>query len=895
MIIMPSFNLSIRPSLSATALLLASLSSGLALLGDDQAGYSQLETALRAPMESADNRKYAPDKGMEVKNLAIDITPDFKQRTIHGAVTLVFKPIARPLRQLPLDAVDLTIASVKSSEQLQGWQHLNDKLTLTFAEPVPVDREVTITVDYSGQPVQGFYFRTPEMGYLPGDSHFFTQGEAIEARHWYPCFDAPNAKFTSEVTCHVPEDMTVISNGRQVSEIKEEAGLKAVRWVQDKPHTSYLIALTAGYFKKIEGMHRDVPLSFYTPASQIEHAASSFAGTSDMMEFFEKETGVNYPWAKYAQVCVNDFVAGGMENTSLTILTDGTLFPQETENIRSSVGLVAHELAHQWFGDLVTCKDWSHLWLNEGFATYYAHLYEGHKFGHEEYLYGLYGDAQGILGQANDTKSIVYRKFDAPMEQFSYLAYPKGSWVLHMLRSQLGDELYRRCIKTYLERHKFGNVITEDLNAVIEELSGRSFDQFFDQWVYHAHHPELEINYAWEEPARLARVTVKQVQALSEQVMLFRFPLTLRFKVAGTTIDREIVVKEKEEDFSFPLAKAPEVVRVDPAYTLLAKVKFNIPDAMLKPMLADSEDVIGRVLAVAQCSGRSDHESIQLLKDTLNQDPYYGLRLDASRGLRAAHTDEARDALLASTTQSDARVRRQVWGDLRGFYHESVLASAQKALETERNPDILVELIGTLGAYPQTSTREALITFLSSKSFRNELAGEAIATLRAQENPAAVTPVYETLTKREKEFTTGTFARGLSALAGLARNDDNKDTVREFLLRQLNHPKRYIRETAINALGTLADPRAIAALQPFTRAAKDNPERSAAERAVASLRASRKPVDDYQDIRSEVLGLQKENRDLRKDLDALKKQVGELTPKLAAEQTKDSAPKKKKK
>src|SRR5439155_21936315 len=227
---------------------------------------------------------------------------------------------------------------------------------------------------YRAEPTQGLYFRTPEMGYKAGDTHLYTQGEPTEARHWYPCFDAPNEKFTSEIVCRVPEGMTVLSNGRRVSEEKD-GGLVAVRWLQDKPHVTYLISLVAGYFKSVEDKYHEVQLAFYTPPSEINEAPNSFRDTKDMLAFFEDEIGVPYPWAKYYQVCVNDF-GGGMENTSITTLTVDTLFTAATENIRSSQGLVAHELAHQWFGDLVTCKDWSDIWLNDGFATYYESHYE---------------------------------------------------------------------------------------------------------------------------------------------------------------------------------------------------------------------------------------------------------------------------------------------------------------------------------------------------------------------------------------------------------------------------------------------------------------------------------------------------------------------------------------
>ncbi|MHB8521792.1 MAG: M1 family aminopeptidase [Limisphaerales bacterium] len=835
--------------------------------------------AFLAPPDSADYRKYAPDRRIEIEHLALDVTPDFKKRSVSVVTTITFKPIARPLDELRLDAVDLTLNSVSSTEKILGYQATDKEVIVTFAEPIPTGQEAKVTIQSYAEPALGLYFRTPEMGYRPGDTHFFTQGEAIEARHWFPCYDEPNMKFTSEVTCRVPEGMTVLSNGRLVSEEKDAAGgLRVVHWSQDKPHPTYLISLVAGYFKKVEDKHRDVPLAFYTPASEINEAPSSFRDTRDVMAFFEQEIGVNYPWAKYYQVCVNDFVAGGMENTSITTLTDYTLFTAATENIHDSQGLVAHEMAHQWFGDLVTCKDWSHIWLNEGFATFYAHLYDGHKNGHDAMLYGFYHDAKNILGQGEDTKPIVYRKYDAPMDQFSYLAYPKGSWVLRMLRAQLGDDLYRRCIKTYLERHQYDNVVTEDLNQVIEQLSGRSFDQFFDQWVFHGHEPELEASYGWDERTKLAKVTIKQNQKISEDVLLFKFPLTIRFKTRAGTVDRQITVKEKAEDFYLSLDGAPEIVRIDPEYALLAKITFNVPEPMLFAQLADKSDAMGRLLAIEQLATKKDHEAVAKLKQALNDDPFYGVRVEASRALRSIHNDEALDALLASTRQSDARVRNQVMADLGGFYDAKAYEAERKSLSAEKNPEIQAQAIGAMGDYAKPEVRETLLKFLNSESYRNRLADAAVGAIRSQDDPAYVEPLQENLRQRESDYTTFGFVRGLNALAYLARNQEKKDVVREFLLGDINHLKKAVQLAAMSALGTLGDPKAIAVLQTFASAGKDNPARQAAEKSIASLRADRKPVDDFKNLRGEVLDLQKTARELRKEIDDLKK-------KLAAEET----------
>ena len=819
----------------------------------------------------AERQNYAPSRQMEALHVALDVTPNFRERSLAGQMTLRFRPIAKPLRELVLDGVDLQVRSVTSTEKLRGWQATVRSVIVTFQPEVPAGKEATVTVSYTATPDRGLYFRTPELGYKAEDMHLFTQGEPLLSRHWFPCLDAPQTKATSELTCRLPPGMVALSNGRLISEEQDPAtGLLVTRWLQDKPHSTYLIALAAGHFKKVDERYRDLPLSFYVPASEAAQAANSFAGTRDMLEFFERETGVPYPWAKYAQVCVDDFVAGGMENTSLTILHASTLHTADFENLHDSHGLVAHELAHQWFGDYVTCKDWANLWLNEGFATYYEQLYQGHRLGPDELLYRLYESAKGITAHANETNAIVRRDFKDPNEQFSYLAYPKGAWVLHMLRSQLGEELYRRCIQTWLQRHAFGTVVTEDLNRVVEELSGASFDRFFDQWVFHAGQPELNVEYRWDESTRLARLSIEQVQKVSDRSLLFQFSLPVRFKTKSGVVDQHLLVKEKSEDFYLALPAAPEIVRIDPELTVLAKLNFAPPKALLDAQLADASDMLGRLIAVEQLSGK--REALGALQDRLNHDSYFGVRIAAAKGLRAIHSDEALDVLAASLPQADARVRQQVVTDIAGCYHEKAYAALLRVAQTERNPEIRAAVIRGLGVYARPEVHPALLELLRTASYHHVLADAAISAMRSQDDASFLSPILAALGSGSQAFPPASLERALGTLGWLARNEPKRDTVREFLLRQLNSKRESTRVAAISALGTLGDAKALAVLETFRSLPAEARERDAAEKAIGSLRDGRKPAVELGQLRSEVLDLQKANRELRKEIDALKKQ-----------------------
>jgi aminopeptidase N len=838
------------------------------------AAVSDAAPSRRFPDQWSGQRHYAPDRDAGIRHLALDITPDFQRRTISGEAVITFQPIAKPLEQLQLDAIDLDIQSVTSSTKIQAYEVTADHLVITFAEAVAPGTEASVSIHYTAQPEKGLYFRTPEMGYDPGDEHLFTQGESIDERFWYPCYDSPNQKFTTEITCHVPTGMTALSNGRLVSEEKDGAGLTAFHWSQEQPHANYLVSLVAGHFKKVEDKYKEIPLALYTPASEIGQAPNSFRDTRDIMEFYESEIGVPYPWAKYYQVIVQDFMEGGMENTSITTLTDRTLFTDATENIRSSQSLVAHEMAHQWFGDLVTCKDWSETWLNEGFATFYALLYDEHKNGEDSPLYGLYGKARSIFSVSNDVKSIVNRNFDNPDSMFNYLQYDKGSFVLRMLRSELGADLYRQCIRTYLERHRFGNVDTEDLARVVEELSGRSYDQFFDQWVYHAHYPELEASYSWDEKSKLAKISIRQNQKTDENVLLFNIPLEIAFKTKDGNVERTITVKDKSEDFYFALESAPTIVRLDPHLELLAKIDFrNRPISMLYAQLDDENDVVGRLQAIDELKDSKSHEAVEKLSHALNHDRFYGVRINAASALQTIHDDEALDALLKSTKQDDARVRNQVIAAIAGFYNTRALDAERQSLANERNPDIQAQSIRGLAKFPAADTRSVLIPLLQSQSYRNSILDAAITALSDQEDPANIAPLRDTLKARKSEMTTRGFSAGLGALAALAANCEKKEEARDFILSQVNDKNETIQLGAIRALGTLGDAGAIPVLQSFAGANRENVKQRAATGALEAVRSARRRDENSAELRQTVLDLQGEVKKLRQDVESLQKKL----------------------
>ncbi|MEK7485731.1 MAG: M1 family metallopeptidase [Planctomycetota bacterium] len=826
----------------------------------------------RAKGKVSEERHYAVDRQVDVLHLKLEVFPNFSERSISGITTIECVPIAFPLKELTLHATNLTISSIEASVPLEDFQNTNEELILTFAEKVPAGKKISITIRHSAEPKEGLYFRTPEMGYLPEDIHLWTQGEMHEARHWFPSFDYPNERFTTEVICHVPPEMAVVSNGRLVSEtIDEKTGLKAVRWLQEKPHVNYLIALVAGKLKKLSTSYQNTPLGFYTTTSQIAYAENSFRPTSDILAFFEKELDFPYAWGKYDQVVVGDFTWGGMENTSITILNDYTLFPNELKGTRSSQGLIAHEFAHQWFGDLVTCKDWSHIWLNEGFATFYNLLYSEAKEGRDAMLYGLYQDAQGILQNKDDVIPVVMNRMENMKDLFSFRAYDKGSWLLQMIRTQMGPDLYRKCIQEYLKRNQFKSVTTQDLINVLEEFSGLSWQLFFDQWAYHGGFPVLKIKYQWNEKENKATLQIEQTHRVDDKIFLFQVPTKVQFKTTSGFQTFPLLLQKREQDFEFTLASRPESVRFDPEYGVLAEVHFEKPREMYSVELQEQSDVIGRLLAIQALKSKKDQRTLESLQSALQKDSFYGVRLEASKALQQIHTTEALTALLASTHQPSENVRLQIIQDIGSFYDLKVLRYLKTVLSQEKNPDLLKAALQNLGKYPLEEIQETFLSFLNSNSFRQILVDATLDAISTSAQPIFLEPILTLLQKREKELPAGVFAKGLKIAGSLGRERDPSEKVFSILLSYSQAPRQSIRIAAIEALGLLKNIHAVPILKSFQGNDQEDSVQKALEEAIKKIQDPLNAPQELNEIRSALLKLEKVNEELRKEIDQLKR------------------------
>jgi aminopeptidase N len=650
------------------------------------------------------SRHLPPDKEFHAEHIKIQLTVDLEMKQISGSCTTRLLTLREGTRALHLDACEMRIAGVTLDGGKVAFEHDGKTLTVSLPENLTASPH-ELKIDYSAEPRQGVYFIAPDEKYPGKPVQAWTQGEPEFSRYWYPCHDHPNDKATSETMITVPEGYLVVSNGRLVSKTKAEgeAGWVTFHWKEDVPHSGYLNSFAVGKFGMIEEAAQGVPLQYYFPEPKRADAPRLFGLTPDMLRVFESLTRVKYPFEKYAQVTVHDFLVGGMENVSATTLTD-TRFPDARSEEdyaarysrpdRNHIELVSHEFAHMWFGDLVTAKHWSHLWLNEGFATYFEALYTESKDGKDAFRHEMLAKAEGYFEEDESMyrRAIVDDTYVFADDLFDANVYEKAAWMIHQLRYILGDELFFKANGEFLRRYARANADTHDYMKVLEEVSGLSLEGYFEQALYKAGHPEFEVSYSWDEGTHTAEVAVKQTQQADELTPIFSLPCDLAFYMAGPGGSirhvRRIQLHAQEEKYHFELSAKPGIVEFDPEEWLLKKVKFEKPVSMLLLQLSESQDASSRRRAAEGLSTfKSDPEVVSALKFAINNEgDHYSVRSEAAKSLGKIGSKQALEALMGLSTVRHRRVRRAVVAALGEFKDKKVSVPLLAALKSDESP-----------------------------------------------------------------------------------------------------------------------------------------------------------------------------------------------------------------
>ncbi len=443
------------------------------------------------------------DRPVRVNHVRLELDLDLEGARLAGVARLRLSARRSQLAVFELDAVEMSIDEVSvDGETGAGFDYDGERLRIRLPKPLASGTEFEVAVRYRCAPRRGLYFMGPDATNPQRPLQCWTQGQDDDSRYYWPCLDTPIEKASTEMICTAPAGNFVLSNG-ELRERVELPGGKQVRWhyALKFPHPPYLVTLVCGPFVEIKDRARrtGVDVYYFVSPGREDDARRSFGRTPEMIDVFSEKIGIAYPHTRYSQIAVPDFIFGGMENTSATTLTDLALLDERAALDHDVEALVSHELAHQWWGDLVTCREWSEAWLNEGFATYFEYIWREHEKGRDEADVELLADAEGYLNEAGRyQRPVVCRQYEEPIHIFDSHLYEKGGRVLHMLRNELGDDLFWRALKFYAERHARGSVETRDLARAIEEVSGRNVDEFFDRWIARAGHPELEASWDWD-------------------------------------------------------------------------------------------------------------------------------------------------------------------------------------------------------------------------------------------------------------------------------------------------------------------------------------------------------------------------------------------------------------
>jgi aminopeptidase N len=808
---------------------------------------------------------YLPPKSFNIKHIKLDLDIDLEREYIICKEYITIQSIAERLGIITLDAAELNIKNVKGKGVLD-FNTIDNKLNICI-EPIS-NEEITLEINYDAKPRRGLYFIKDK----DKDIQVWTQGEAIDSKYWFVCIDHPNMKFTSEIIVRVPKEFMAISNGRLIESFEKD-NKKVYHWLEEHLHPAYLTSLVIGSFNKVDDTYNGIHLSYYIPKDRaIDEAMLSFTNTKDMIEFFEDYTGIKYPYEKYSQVVVKDFIYGGMENINATTLTIDTLHDRKAHLDFTSDHLVSHELAHQWFGDLVTCRDWQHLWLNEAFATYFDALYWKKSRGKDEFDYYMLQLAEEYFEEYRKRykRAIVTNVYKTPDDLFDRHTYEKGACVLHMLRMFIGENSFKKAINLYLTRYKFNNAETDDFRKCIEEF-GFGVEQFFDQWLRRAGHPELKIEI--NNIGNIPNIKITQIQE-----ELFTFPLDIRVALqSGEILNYTVEISDKEHLIAIPLKKEEKAetqfavyysaqtdrivyVSIDPENKLLKQLELKIPKEMLIKLLENGNN-IEKIYAVNSLAEHSSEDVISALKRImLNDEIFWGVRVECAKALSKIKTDEAYKALIEGLKIEHPKVRRAIVRAIGEFRKKENIELLSTLLENDKSYFVQAECALSIGKTRSKEGLQYLIKALDMRSFNEVIAANAIQGIAEIKDRLDI--IISKCSYEEHHS-----VREAATLA--LEKYVNEESAYDKLIELLNDKWFKVRINAIKALTNAKVEKAIPELEVVAKRDLEPRVRRVAEEAILEIKEYMKKPEEISKMKEEIDRLKIINKELVYRIDKL--------------------------
>ncbi|MBW4470683.1 MAG: M1 family metallopeptidase [Stenomitos rutilans HA7619-LM2] len=843
---------------------------------------------------------YNPDRPGQVEHIFLDLDLDIPNQRYHGTCTIRLNPVRDGIDRLTLDAVNLQIDSVYVGETKQRFDYDGELLHIQLEPTTRAGEPIELTIAYRvNNPQRGLYFIAPDKHYPDKPVQVWTQGEDEDSRFWFPCFDYPGQLATSEIRVRVPKQLMAISNGELVN-TEADGDDKIYHWHQKQVHPTYLMTLAVGDFAELRDEWKGKPVTYYAEKGKEKEARISMGKTPRMIEFFSEKYGYTYPYPKYAQVCVDDFIFGGMENTSTTLLTDRCLLDERAAiDNRGTESLVAHELAHQWFGDLVVIKHWSHAWLKEGMASYSEIMWTDHEYGAEDAAYYRLGEARNYLDEDSSRyrRPIVTHVYREAIELYDRHLYEKGACVYHMIRAELGDALFWKAVATFVNDNAHKTVETVDLLRAIEKASGRNLLFLFDQYVYRGGHPDYKVAYSWDNDSNLAKVTVTQTQA-----ELFDLKVPIGFGYVGeesgvrsqesetnngSKLETQnsklktfpVRIHEREQAFYFPLEKKPDFVSFDVSSHILKTVVLEYPLPELKVQLQADPDPLSRIVAAEMLAKKGGLETVKALTNALKAEPFWGVRVEIARNLATIKLDQAFDGLTAGLKDSDARVRRatvEVLATIKTRESYKALKSIAEAgdasyyVEAAAIRGLGSIVTSSLGESREEKVMKVLKSVLKERQGWNEVvrSGAIGALSQMKTSEDALNLILEYTAPGVPQALRLAAIRALGAIS-TGQANSNLERILDRL-RELSRETFFLTQVAVViALGQMETARAIGILQALADQTPDGRVRRIAEEAVQRVQKNVGSDKAVKQLREELDQLKQANQELRSRLENL--------------------------
>ncbi|MFW9805599.1 MAG: M1 family aminopeptidase, partial [Candidatus Thorarchaeota archaeon] len=650
-------------------------------------------------------------------------------------------------------------------------------------------------------------------------------------------------------------------------------GTETFHWVQEMPIPAYLMTVAASEYVEYKENVDGLEVSYYVHKKwDKETVYRSFGKTPEMVKFFESKLGVKYPWAKYAQVTAANFVIGGMENTSATTQTDATLHDEKTHKDSESDGLVSHELAHSWGGDLVTCRTWSHGWLNEGWATQMQNEWKHHDKGDEEYLYDQYGKQQSYFDEDKKRyrRPIVKNEWERGSDVFDAHLYPGAAWRYYMLKHLVGEDRWWTILGEWMTRFSHKSVYTHDLESLFTEMTGEDYGWFFQQWLYKAGYPECKIEVKHDDDLGHVQVRIEQTQKSDDGMTpdVFRFPLTVEVvSNSGARKRYTVKVTERIHGFYYPIKDKPEQVIIDPDYATLMDWDIEKPEPMWIEQLFNGTNTIQKIKAAQALGKKATRKAVDALGKALLEEEFWGTQVQIAKVFGSLKTEAALDQLLKATSIKNSKARTAVATALGQFYKSDKAFEALKKLLDDTDSYFVAAAAGT--AIGQTQHDDAF-GFLSKYLKDCPTSWHDIIEIGCLQG-LAETEKEEVIDIAKQYLTLGTsdwirrHIPGILARLGKRYKKDHPE-IRSILEESIQDNSYRVQQYSIPATSTYEDAALIPALSKVAETAAESGLVRRARVAIRSLSKKKEPKE-IDSLKKSIEELQKENRDLKDRLD----------------------------